>query len=236
MLRIAVCDDLSVEREKIRHILEEEFASGNMAAEFLEFDSGSALVSAWERDKLAAQIIFLDIYMDGIDGVETARRLRDMGCKSAIIFLTSTPDFAMEGYEVDAAGYLLKPLEEENLRQLLKRLFKRNNPALLALRQGNQVFTLAPSEIIYVESNRNRLLIHTLEDTITYYGRLDELAERLSGKQFLRCHQSYLVNMDRVFAAGDDFHMETGDVVPIRVRERRAIREKYFRYIMEKSL
>lgn len=236
MLRIAVCDDLSQERETICLTLEEAFTAGNMPVELIEFDSGSALLLAWEKDGLVPQIIFLDIYMAGLDGMETARRLRDMGCRAAIVFLTSTPDFAIEGYEVDAAGYLLKPLEEDNLQQLLERLFKRDNPVMLALRQGSRVFTLEPSAIIYVESNRNKLLIHTLEDTLTYYGRLDELAGRLPGRRFLRCHQSYLVNMDRVLAVEDDFRMETGDVVPIRVRERRAIREEYFHYITEKNL
>lgn len=137
---------------------------------------------------------------------------------------------------MEAAGYLLKPLEQEKLRQLLGRLFQNENSVMLTLRQGNSVFTIQPSEIVFIESNRNKLTIHTVRETIPYYGRMDEIACRLPQKQFLRCHQSFLVNMDRICAAEDDFYMENGDIVPIRVRERRAIREAYFQYIMEKNL
>ena len=234
MFRIAICDDIMEERERIRLVLEEGLDACNIKAEMIEYESGAALLAAWEEAKI--DLLFLDIYMTELDGVETARRLREAGCKVTIIFLTTTPDFAIEGYEVEAAGYIIKPLEEEKLRRLLGRLFQNENSVMLTLRQGNSVFTILPSEILYIESNRNRLLIHTVRETIPYYGRMDEVSCRLPQKQFLRCHQSFLVNMDRVCAAEDDFRMENGDMVPIRVRGRKAVREAYFQYITEKSL
>lgn len=236
MFHIAICDDLSEEREKIRLSLKAGLAACDVPAEFMEYDSGNALLSAWENGNLDVNLIFLDIYMAGLDGVEAARRLRKMGCRTDIIFLTTTPDFAIEGYEVEAAGYILKPLEQEKLLQLLERLFQRENSTIITLRQGSSVFTIVPSEIVYIESNRNLLTIHTVRETIPYYGRLDEMADKLQEKKFLRCHQSFLVNMDRIYAAEDDFRMETGEIVPIRVRERKAIREAYFHYITEKNL
>lgn len=235
MLHIAICDDEQRDREELSLVLEEELEIFHADARFLKFGSGNALVDAWEKKK-DIHMVFLDIYMEGMDGIETARRLRGMGYKEEIIFLTTTQDFAIEGYEVEAAGYLLKPLEKVKLRQILQRLFRRENPAMLTLRQGSRVYTFVLSEIIYIESNRNRLAIHTEKEIFFYYGRLDEMEERLPEKQFLRCHQSFLVNMDRVYAAEDVFRMDTGDIVPIRVRERRAIREAYFRYMTEKNL
>lgn len=181
-------------------------------------------------------MIFLDIYMDEPDGVETARRLRREGCRAIIIFLTTSLDFAIEGYEVEAAGYILKPLEQEKLQQLLQRLFQNENSVVLTLRQGNKVFAVPPSEIIYIESDRNKLIIHTVRETISCHGRMGEVVRRLPQRQFLRCHQSFLVNMDRVCTAENDFRMENGEIVPIRVRERRDIRETYFQYITEKNL
>lgn len=235
MLHIAICDDVQRDREVLSLVLEEELEIFHADARFLKFGSGNALVDAWEKKK-DIHMVFLDIYMEGMDGIETARRLRRLGYKEEIIFLTTTQEFAIEGYEVEAAGYLLKPLEKVKLRQILQRLFRRENPAMLTLRQGSRVYTFVLSEIIYIESNRNRLAIHTEKEIFFYYGRLDEMEERLPEKQFLRCHQSFLVNMDRVYAAEDVFRMDTGDIVPIRVRERRAIREAYFRYMTEKNL
>lgn len=236
MFHIAICDDLAQEREKICLLLKEAFAASGMAAEFQEYGSGGALLSAWEKSELDVHLIFLDIYMNEPDGVETARLLRSRGCRSAIVFLTTSPDFAMEGYEVEAAGYLLKPPEQERLQRLLERVLRQENLMPLVLRQGKSVFSIVPSEIIYIESSRNLLTVHTVRDTVPYYGRMAELAGRLPQKQFLRCHQSYLVNMDRIYSAEDDFRMENGDLVPIRVRERKAIREAYFRYLTEKRI
>lgn len=235
MFRIAVCDDLAQEREKICLLLKEAFAARGAAAVFQEYESGGCLLSAWEKNELDVHLIFLDIYMEEPDGVETARLLRCRGCPSAIVFLTTSPDFAVEGYEVEAAGYLLKPPEQGKLQQLLERILRRENLMPIVLRQGNSVFSVVSSEIIYIESCRNRLLIHTVRETIPYYGRMTELVSRLSQKQFLRCHQSFLVNMDRIYSAEDDFLMENGDLVPIRVRERKTIREAYFQYMTERK-
>lgn len=236
MFRVAVCDDLPEERKAIRGILEGELRSYDLDTEIREYENGKTLISDCKENGSDIRLIFLDIYMPETDGVETARLLRDMGCKADVVFLTTTPDFAIEGYEVEAAGYLLKPPDSEKLRRLLERLFQRENGTVLTLRQGNSVFTVNSSDIIYIESNRNRLAIHTVRDTFFYYGRLNELARRLPAKPFLRCHQSFLVNMDRIFSANNEFCMENGDMVPIRVRERRALREHYFEYITEKSL
>ncbi len=131
MFHIAVCDDLQRDREEICLVLKEELEAFDADARFIKFGSGNALLKAWEKKKIDFHIVFLDIFMEGLDGIETARRLRASGYKEAIIFLTTTQDFAIEGYEVDAAGYLLKPLEKIKLRQLLKRLFKREKPALI---------------------------------------------------------------------------------------------------------
>ena len=236
MFYIAICDDVQKDREELCLVLKKELGAFDADARFLKFGSGNALLNAWEKKKIDFHLVFLDIYMKGKDGIETARHLRALGYRAAIIFLTTTQDFAIEGYEVDAAGYLLKPLERMKLRQLLQRLFTREEPIMLTLRQGRKVYTIAPSEIVYIESNRNRLTIHTVKENILYYGRLDEMESRLPEKSFLRCHQSFLVNMDRVYAAEDVFRMETGDIVPIRVRERRAMREAYFRYMTEKNI
>lgn len=235
MFHIGICEDMPEERKEIRRVLGEVLEECDVAAEFAEYASGDEMLEAWNREKPNMHLLFLDIYMKGSDGVETARRLRAAGCKATIIFLTMTSDFAIEGYEVEAAGYLLKPLEREKLRLLLKRLLSREKLSALTLRQGSSVFTILPSEIVFIESRRNRLLIHTVEETIAYYGRLDELAGQLPSGPFLRCHQSFLVNMNRIRAAEEDFQMETGAIVPIRVRERRAIREEYFRFITEKN-
>lgn len=232
MLRIAICADLPQDREAIRLSLTDGLAALHVAAELTAYDSAQALLSAWETD---LDLVFLDLRPTGTVGMQTARRLRERGYRADMVLLSTTAEFAIEGYEVEAAGYLLRPLAQEKLEGVLRRILAREHKPMLTLRQGKSVFTIAPSDIVYIESNRNLLTIHTVNEKVAYYGRLDEIEDRLASRRFLRCHHSFLVNMDRVHAAGDDFRMETGALVPIRVRERRAIREAYFRYITQKS-
>lgn len=234
MIHIAICDDIPQDRREIRLALEQELGQQNVSAEIREYGNGEDFLN--EEDSVIAgfQLIFLDIYMAELNGLEVARALRDEGCSAMIVFLTVTPDFAPDGYEVEAAGYLLKPLKREKLCRLLEHFRKRESTDVLTLRSGASIFTVRAADILYIESNRNVLTIHTTKENIPFYGRLNDIALQLPARSFLRCHQSFLVNMDRVFAAKDNFCMENGDEVPIRVRERRAVRETYFRYITEK--
>ena len=121
------------------------------------------------------ELLFLDIYMKELNGMETARRIRELECKVPIVFLTSSRDFAVESYEVHASGYLLKPFEEEKLKDLLNRI--------LHLSDGTVIVTA---------------------------GKLVEMEERIHDKRFLRCHQSYLVNMDYIADIREDFACAVG--------------------------
>lgn len=145
------------------------------------------------------------------------------------------PCFAIfyNGYELDASGYLLKPLLQKQLQALFDRLLLKGSPTMLTIRCGTDLRTIAAADIFYVESDRDRLVLHTDRKSISFYGKLHEFARLLPEGPFLCCHQSYLVNVDHVYAAADDFRMESGATIPIRVRERRAIRDAYFRYITE---
>ncbi|MDO5146515.1 MAG: LytTR family DNA-binding domain-containing protein [Eubacteriales bacterium] len=235
MLHVAICDDEFRERQELKAVLERELESRNVPAAFTEYESGEELLDAWQTSAQDFKLLFLDIFMKKLNGVETARRLRKAGCKGTIVFLTVTPDFAPEGYEVEAAGYLMKPLDREKLLLLLDRFFKRENHSVLSFRSGTNVFRINAEDILYVESNRNVLIFHTVRENISLYGRLKDVASQLPEYPFLRCHQSFLINMNRVFSVKDDFHMENGDIVPIRVRERKIMRDAYFQYITGKE-
>lgn len=234
MIRIAICDDMSRDRQELRSILERELVKRDVSAVCFEYESGEAFLEEKDSTIAGFQLIFLDIYMADLNGLEVARRLRDGGCLATIIFLTVTPDFAPEGYEVEAAGYLLKPLNRDKLCRRLEHFLERESHNMLTLRSGANIFNVPMADILYIESNRNVLTIHTTKENIPFYGRLNDIALQLPSHAFLRCHQSFLVNMDRVFAVKDSFCMENGEEVPIRVRERKAVRETYFRYITEK--
>ncbi len=125
MKRIAICEDNEIEAELLRELLVAYFRRFGIKAEIFIYYSGEALVADVEENFMDAELIFLDIYMDKLNGMETARKLRELHCDSEIIFLTATTKYAIESYDVNAAGYLLKPIDMDRIAQILDRIFYR---------------------------------------------------------------------------------------------------------------
>ena len=122
MRRIVICEDVEIQREMLKEILTSYFEEINEEVLILTYDSGESLVADIEEEYVEAELILLDIYMKKLNGMETAKKLRDLNCNAPIVFLTASPDFAVESYDVQAAGYLLKPFEEDKLKNLLNHI------------------------------------------------------------------------------------------------------------------
>ncbi len=236
MLRIAICDDLQTERETLARFLRAYFAAHPYEYILTEYARGETLADDYEDGLVRFDLIFMDIYMDGILGMEAARAVRRSDARVPIIFLTTTPDYALESYDVRAYGYLVKPLDAARASVLLDRFLREEydgRQKTLLLREGGKGQRLAYREIESVESRRNVLLVR-LESGEEHrvYARLDDVERELEGHGFLRCHQSY---MDRVRTAEDDFLMASGARIPIRRRGAKAIRERYFEYLLAQA-
>ena len=239
MLRIAICDDLPSERETLGRFLRSYFAAHPYEYILTEYSRGETLVDDYEDGSAAFDLIFLDIFMDGILGMEAARGIRRHAPKVPIVFLTTTPDYALESYDVQAFGYLVKPLDSEKAAALLGRFLREEydgRQKTLLLQEGGRGRRIAYREIESIESRRNVLLVR-LESGEEHrvYARLDDVERELEGHGFLRCHQSYIVNMDQVRTVDNDFVMASGRRVPIRQRGNKAIRDAYFDYLLAQA-
>lgn len=236
MLRLAICDDLAGERETLRRFLEGYFAQSGHAYEITEYVCGEPLAADYEDGDGCFDLIFLDIFMGGLNGVETAKRIRAYSENVPIVFLTTSPDFALESYDVQAMGYLLKPLQPEKAAALLGRFLREEyaeQQKTLLVREGGRGGRIAYREILFVESQRNVLIVHTKSRLHRIYRTMAELDAELCEHAFLRCHQSYLVNLAQVDAAEKtEFIMTDGTSVPIRQRDAKAIRDTYFAYLL----
>lgn len=239
MLRIAICDDLPGEREVLGRFLRAYFSAHPYEYAVTEYGQGETLVDDYEDGEAGYDLVFLDIFMDGILGMECARALRRFAPKVPIVFLTTTPDYALESYDVRAYGYLVKPLDQEKAAALLDRFLREDydgRQKTLLLREGGRGRRIAYREIEFIESRRNVLLVR-LENGEEHriYAKLDDVERELDGHGFLRCHQSYIVNMERVRVVEKDFILASGARVPIRQREAKAIREAYFEYVLDQA-
>lgn len=235
--RIALCDDRVEERDQLRAVLERFFLARREEVHIVGYDSGEALLADLEEGYEQFDLYILDVFMAGISGVETAHRLRDMHIRAALIFLTSSPDYAVESYDVEASGYLLKPLDEEKLDKLLTRLLQPAERRRVCLRCGRELQYVYLDDIAWLESSGNMVRLHLRGNSVLETReKLSDLEGRLDDKRFLRCHQSYLVNMDYVANVQNDFRMTDGASIPIRVRSRGQIADQYHAYFVAHSV
>ncbi|MBE6036285.1 MAG: response regulator transcription factor [Clostridiales bacterium] len=199
MFRIAVCDDEKIFADEValccRTILEKKQAAGEVAV----FSCGRDLVDAYVKGE-TFDLLLLDILMDGMDGIELATAIRELDKKVPIVFVTSTAQYALKGYEVQAYRYLLKPVKQIELEPILaERLREKGKKRWLSLKDGAAVRRIPFEEIIYVETAGRKAIIHTDGENFTFAGRLAELENELPADRFLRCHQSYILNFSYVF-------------------------------------
>ena len=197
MIYVAVCDDEVRAAEMLRDSVAAWGQESGRACKIDVFPSAEALWFAYEGGSY--DILLLDVEMGGISGLELARRLRASGSRAEIVFITSHYEFSGEGYEVDALHYLVKPVTREKLFQVLEKAAGRlaaEPPSVIISFAGGTV-KLYERDILYVESFRHDIVIHTHDGEYRLKENISSFAERLSAA-FYRVHRSYLVSLSAV--------------------------------------
>ena len=234
-MRIAICEDNEIHRDILEHLLNRYFSERPIHFELVPYQYGMNFLYDMEEGAYF-DMAFLDIYMEDTLGNQIAHKLRAMGYQGEIVFLTASSDFAIEGYDVDASGYLLKPLDYGKLEMVMDRITRNIAPSTYQIRHRTTVTKLAYHEILYIESNNSKCILHTESgESYTVYKTLNTIEKELGDRRFLRCHQSFLVNMDHIKQIGKQFLLSNGDYVPIRQRGVKAVRQAYIDYIASKS-
>ncbi len=145
-------------------------------------------------------LVFMDIYMDKISGVDVVARLREMGERVPVAFVTTSTEHALMGYRLDVLKYIEKPLKERVVLELLQfaRLKKETTPRLLLKKNGREL-SLSFERIIYVEQKGHTLYLYlTGKETVQVKERLEAIEPQFADQPFFRCHKSYLVNLSYV--------------------------------------
>ena len=230
-MRIAVCDDSSLDRELFVALLHHYFVNKPISNEIIQYENGVDLLHDVEDD-MWFDIVFLDIYMNDLLGIDVAHKLRSLGYRGHIIFLTATADFAVDSYEVEALGYLLKPQSFEKLSQVMDRAIRTMTTNTYLVKNHSKIIRVPYHEILYAESMNSKCIMHCCNDqSYVIYKRLTTIEHELNDKRFLRCHQSYLVNMDHIHQVDSQFTLVTGDTVAIRQRDLKSIRQAVLHYL-----
>lgn len=243
-MKIMICDDEKYIRDDLKKRLEEYYNSMDVLV--LPVSSGEELLKIAERERGDVFCIFLDIEMEGMDGLETARRLRAEYPALPILLLTSHTELALEGYEVQAFRFLAKPLRQEKLVEALRAVEKSVRTAethKLRVAAGDREIYVDCRDISYVKSENVYLNIVTTggESSGTEHGRLlmrgklKELLTRLPEYIFCQIHRSYIVNLSHVVSFdGRNVQMDTGERLPVSGGRRELFRERMTRYLRER--
>lgn len=231
-MNIGICDDLCSDLALLEKYILRYMNSHNIDCAISKFESGEDLLEDLKYKQY--DILFLDIYMKGKNGVETAHAIRDAGLKCIIIFTTTSPDHALDGFEVGAVHYLMKPLTYENIKSGLERcnqIFAQSRQ-YIEVKSGRTIIRILLNDLIFAEIYSNTLLIHTLSKEVKTYISLDEFMKLLPAENFLRCHRSYVVNMNFIASQdGSDFVLKDGARIPIPKKDTQLMRQKYSDYL-----
>ena len=200
MLSIGICDDNYDARLSLRSALERLLEESSGQARFLEFSSGEGLLGWLDRHQGELDLVFLDMDMGELDGMETARRLRQAHEGLQLVFVTGFPDRVFDGYTVGALGYLLKPAKPQQLEEILQRAvaaLHRQEDDVFLCRSGDITYRIPKRSILYFVSDRRQVTCVTSRRRYTFYGKLDQVAQEV-GRGFVRIHQRYLVRAGAV--------------------------------------
>lgn len=213
-LQIALCEDDKGELERLTHLL----LNGPVPVRATAFDSGEAFLKEYQPGRF--DMVLMDIYMDGISGVETVRRLREQDPDLPVAFVTSSQDHALDGYRLKVAKYLEKPVSQADMDDAVTLAAGRRVPAAVEVVLQGKKMQLPASRLISVEQKAHYLLLRSVGGrTGQIKGRLDELEPQLAGFPLFRSHKSYLANLSYVTGIDQEllvFHMKEGPDVYIR--------------------
>lgn len=238
MLKIGICDDSKIFLICAEKLIRKWSDERRIPVKIYPFNNGDKLVAANTEERL--DIIFLDIIMPLLNGMDAARELRQRDKSVKIIFLTSSPEFALESYEVKAQGYVLKPIAYDKLKELLDECAQSfaEEPKNMVIKTVTGYQKLYFHEIEYAEAQNKRVFFHLRSGNIIESAEpFHSFEERFSSQDgFFKCNRSYLVylqNVDHFTAA--EITTKSGRNIPVSRGYAKAFKEAYFAQMFQDS-
>lgn len=227
-IKIAICDDEPIGRQLLQESLEHFLEESNIEAEISSYCNAQELLQA----KTMHEILFLDIRMPKMNGIQAAEKYRGKYKDTIIIFLTSYEDYVFEGYKVNAFRYLKKPIEQEKLKEALQSaISKIGQEHEIELWDEEGLHIVRQRDIIYVETNGRNVIVRTLEKDYCVKVGITQFAENLQSAEFISPHQSYYVNMHYIKEFNrQEAILMNGEKVKISCKKYTQFRDTYCEY------
>ena len=232
LLRIAICDDDENDCATLSVCLHDICSTRSIKAEIDMFTRGEDFLMLYQEKPY--DMIFMDIYMDGINGLDTARNANHIN-QSLFIFTTVSKEHALEAFALNAVHYLVKPISEASVKEAVERAMTRlseKSVKYLEIKTKNGMVPIPMGNIIYIEVFNKICTIHTEKNCFQTYKSLDALFEFLDSSTFIRVQRSYVVNMyyiDSFFF--DHIIMQGGKKIILSRNNRAALKKQYQQFL-----
>lgn len=234
MIKLAICDDEPSSIQNLEDQINSFFASRNIEYFVSKFSDGEALLNSLINKKEHYDIVFLDIRMNEINGMEAAKSIRNSKQGGvAIVFVTALKEYVFDAFDVSAVNYLIKPIEAQRLNTTLERITSSiisSESKYLILNRGGEVKKIPFSSIMYCEVVNHRVFIYERNNIHEYGSNIGNLEKEISS-DFFRCHRSFIVNLKYVdsYKGGLAF-MPSGEKIPIATRRQKEFMTALLRY------
>lgn len=219
-MKIAVVEDNKDDGKILEELLRQYFLHEKINVEIEFFASGEDILVEWP---LEFDIVFLDIQMEKLNGIEVASKIRETNERVVIIFVTNNPQYSLAGYSVEALDYVIKPVSFELLERVIPRALRKlgnSNRACLTIHNNDGYFVVNLSDVYYIEFENRRVVIHTRTGLVTCVKTLQYIEEQMP-KTFFRCHSAFLINLLEVESLQGQYVIVAGKMIPISKHRRK---------------
>ena len=235
MITCAMCDDELPFAEQLRSLVMAYAKKKRVELQAETFASAEELLEEIENGA-GFEILFLDIEMRKMDGIELGKKLRERSYQTLIIYVSGYDQYMRQLFEAEPFRFLSKPLKQEELENVLDKAFERISRfhrELFTIRFGKNVVNLLCRDIVYLESNKRKVIVHTVRGEYEYYHMLDEAEEEILAisADFVRIHKAYLVNMEHVEAFQyEKLALRDGTILSISEAHRANVRSRFWEW------
>ena len=236
MYRVAICDDNTAEGQQTLTLAKQVLLDRNLHAEFSIFSDPHDMTEHIRKGGGSYDLLLLDIVFDKTDGIQLAKLLREEGNRSAIIYTTTSPDYAMDGYKVQASDYLMKPIEATAFSDAIGRILRRQDTLFVEV--DGTLKKIPVSEIHYAEAAGNYVILRTSDHTelARLRATLSETLHRLGIDRFARCHKGYIVHMRQIQEVrASQILLHSGDMIPLGRQYRAELQRSILDYVEKAS-
>lgn len=220
---IYICEDSESDALRLNHHLITFSKEKQYNFDIISFSSGDELVTDFEQSHNWPELLFLDIYMNGKNGIDTARHLRSLGYSGGIIFTTSSTEHAMDSYEVNALYYLQKPYDHSHFINAMERCrhILKNAQQNFTFTLKKKKFSIPYADILFFETGQHTVILHMISGTVSFPGSLTQITELLcQSDNFVSVGRSFLINLNHVSGRfHNDLLMSDHSIVQIPLRK-----------------